>query len=354
MPRVHPTTKLGVYGQYDLNPEKAVTLYTKSKLQNKFYIKTPNWDVARLSFELKGIQSNREYEEVTKEQNRMRAHSYDQFRLNEKRLANAEKLLRLLWDDFVEVNDFLKDCEAKENESYETMDVEKKKQSHYHEEIGKLDSDLSFLNKFIHEYDKTVDEYKIFEEVLVQTIHTSVIFENINDLMKRCDSLLLAQVEISENEQQKIQEIECIRENLLESTKSALHIVTGLNNDLSRLQGRYMNALEECLKWEKSITVTKNFMTRNEMTTNCMLDAINHLYILISKRRGGPCKYVRGDVERQLDFIKEEAGIMQEIHSIAHKKLAKDDLSLIAEKGSIKTKPIIFPAKTKGFRKIAQ
>lgn len=191
--------------------------------------------------------------------------------------------------------------------------------------------------------------------------------------------LVLAQVEISENEQQKIQEIECIRENLLESTKSALHIVTGLNNDLSRLQvnfwkkkanpkitdnkkhclqrsfqGRYMNALEECLKWEKSITVTKNFMTRNEMTTNCMLDAINHLYILISKRRGGPCKYVRGDVERQLDFIKEEAGIMQEIHSIAHKKLAKDDLSLIAEKGSIKTKPIIFPAKTKGFRKIAQ
>ncbi|KAL9698830.1 hypothetical protein quinque_002271 [Culex quinquefasciatus] len=125
--------------------------------------------------------------------------------------------------------------------------------------------------------------------------------------------------------------------------------------DLAMINGgRYMNALEECLKWEKSITVTKNFMTRNEMTTNCMLDAINHLYILISKRRGGPCKYVRGDVERQLDFIKEEAGIMQEIHSIAHKKLAKDDLSLIAEKGSIKTKPIIFPAKTKGFRKIAQ
>lgn len=86
-----------------------------------FSRKTPNWDVARLSFELKGIQSNREYEEVTKEQNRMRAHSYDQFRLNEKRLANAEKLLRLLWDDFVEVNDFLKDCEAKENESYETV-----------------------------------------------------------------------------------------------------------------------------------------------------------------------------------------------------------------------------------------
>lgn len=38
MPRVRPTTKLGVYGQYDLNPEQAVTLYNKAKLQNKYYM----------------------------------------------------------------------------------------------------------------------------------------------------------------------------------------------------------------------------------------------------------------------------------------------------------------------------
>lgn len=79
--------------------------------------------MARLSFELKGIQSNREYEDVTKEQNRMRAKSIEHNRLNERRLANAEKLLRLLWKDFVEVNDFLKDCEAKENESHETVSL---------------------------------------------------------------------------------------------------------------------------------------------------------------------------------------------------------------------------------------
>uniref|UniRef100_A0A1W7R513 DUF4200 domain-containing protein n=1 Tax=Aedes albopictus TaxID=7160 RepID=A0A1W7R513_AEDAL len=347
MPRVRPTTKLGVYGQYDLNPEKAVTLYTESKLQNQYYIKTPNWDVARLSFDLKGIQSNREYEEVTKEQGRMRAHSHEQFQLNEKRLKEADKLLQTLWEDFVEVNDFLKDCELKENESYGTMENEKRKQKEYNEKIQQLDNDLEVLNKFVDNYEETIQKYAPFESVLTETINNSDAYETIEDLMKRCDSLLLAQVEISEIEQQKIQEIETIRDNLMESTKTALHIITGLNNDLSELQGRYVRAWEECLKWEKSITTAKSYMAANEMKTSCMLDAIYHLYCMIRKRRGEQPKYLRGNVEKQLDFIKEEAGIMQEIYNLAVKKLAKENMSLAAEKGSVKAKPVIFPATKK-------
>lgn len=38
MPRKKPTTKLAVYGKYDINPENAVELYTESKQQNKFYM----------------------------------------------------------------------------------------------------------------------------------------------------------------------------------------------------------------------------------------------------------------------------------------------------------------------------
>lgn len=35
MPRKKPTTKLGVYGKYDISPENAVELYTESKAQDK-------------------------------------------------------------------------------------------------------------------------------------------------------------------------------------------------------------------------------------------------------------------------------------------------------------------------------
>lgn len=37
MPRTKPTLKLGVYGSFDINPEKAVTSYFESKLQEKLY-----------------------------------------------------------------------------------------------------------------------------------------------------------------------------------------------------------------------------------------------------------------------------------------------------------------------------
>lgn len=37
MPRTKPTDKLGVYGDFDINPEKAVTSYFESKLQEELY-----------------------------------------------------------------------------------------------------------------------------------------------------------------------------------------------------------------------------------------------------------------------------------------------------------------------------
>lgn len=38
MPRQRPTTKLGVYGKYDLNPDQAVELYNASRAQNKYFM----------------------------------------------------------------------------------------------------------------------------------------------------------------------------------------------------------------------------------------------------------------------------------------------------------------------------
>ncbi|XP_055606034.1 myosin heavy chain, skeletal muscle-like [Uranotaenia lowii] len=336
MPRTQPTNKLGVYGQYDINPENAVSLYLESKLKNKCYIKPPNWDTAHLGFDLKGIQQNRHYEEVAKEQAHMRFHSQEQFRQNEKSLAEANKKLDALWNDFVEVNTFVKDCESKENESFEIMANDREKQRVYNEKIEQLDQSLEKLNVFFEKYKSVIEQYEPFEEVLRKTIKMNTTFSTVDDLMKRSDSLLLAQVEISKIEQEKIKEIEATRANLLKSTKAALQIITGLNNDLSQLQGQYTEAWNECLKWEKSITTSKSYMKDNEMKTNVISDAIYHLYSLISKRLGEPPKFIRQEVENQLDFIKEEIGTLQAILNIAVAKMMRDKMSVSVEKGSSK------------------
>ncbi|XP_055635628.1 uncharacterized protein LOC129775223 [Toxorhynchites rutilus septentrionalis] len=347
MPRIKPTTKLGVYGQYDLNPQQAVNLYIESKLQNEYYKKKPSWDVARLGLDLMGIQSNREYQQVTKEQSRMRKDCQKKSRINEKRLQEANKLVEMLLNNFVEVNDFLKSCEAKENESYAIMESERNKQINFNKKIEKIEDDLQILRHFIGNFESTVKQFQPFEDVLEETIQSSSVYGSVEELMKRCDSLLLVQVEISEIEQQKIQDIELIRENLLKSTKNALHTITGLNNDLSNLQIRYVHACEECLKWEQSITSTKNYMALNEMKTNCMLDVIFHLYDTICKRRGESPKFSMEHVEQQLDFIKEEVGLMQEVMSVANAKLTQGDMSLLATKSSNKEKYAAYPTQRK-------
>uniref|UniRef100_A0A182TNS8 DUF4200 domain-containing protein n=1 Tax=Anopheles melas TaxID=34690 RepID=A0A182TNS8_9DIPT len=338
MPRRKPITKLGVFGKYDQNPEQAVENYFESKLNNKCYINVPGWDVARNGFELKGIHNDREYMEITKEQHRMREQAQRQVVTNRKRLEQTTDLLQRMRSDFVELNDFLKDCEMKEQGALDTVKREKEKHVQYEEKIAQLESDLEQLDEFVVKYEETINQFEPFEKVMEQTIAESKTYETMQDLIQRCDSLLLAQVEISAVEQQKIQEIEEIRQNLFKATKTALHIITGLNNDLSELLTQYVAAKEEGLRWEKSVTVVKSYMVENESSINCLLDAINHVYILLRKRRGSQPKAPRGDVETQLDHIKEEIEILHEVRRLAAAKLRNEGHSLCGEKGTQRRK----------------
>ncbi|XP_040152420.1 uncharacterized protein LOC120894104 [Anopheles arabiensis] len=343
MPRRKPITKLGVFGKYDQNPEQAVENYFESKLNNKCYINVPGWDVARNGFELKGIHNDREYMEITKEQHRMREQAQRQVVTNRKRLEQTTDLLQRMRAEFVELNDFLKDCEMKEQGALDTVfkhpgEPEKEKHVQYEEKIAQLESDLEQLDEFVVKYEETINQFEPFEKVMEQTIAESKTYETMQDLIQRCDSLLLAQVEISAVEQQKIQEIEEIRQNLFKATKTALHIITGLNNDLSELLTQYVAAKEEGLRWEKSVTVVKSYMVENESSINCLLDAINHVYILLRKRRGSQPKAPRGDVETQLDHIKEEIEILHEVRRLAAAKLRNEGHSLCAEKGTQRRK----------------
>ncbi|XP_049534263.1 uncharacterized protein LOC125950369 [Anopheles darlingi] len=334
MPRRKPITKLGVFGKYDLNPEKAVENYFESKFNSKFYTNVPGWDVARNGFELKGIHNDREYMEISKEQHRMREQSQRQAAINRRRLQQTNQLLEQMRDEFVELNDFLKDCEMKENNALDTVQREQEKHEQYGKKIAQLEEDIEKLDGFVLKYEKTINAFEPYEVVMEQTIAESKTYETMQDLIQRCDSLLLAQVEISAVEQQKILEIEEIRQNLFKATKTALHIITGLNNDLSELLTQYTVAKEEGLRWEKSVNVVKSYMVENEANVNCLLDAINHVYILLRKRRGSLPKAPRGDVEAQLDHIKEEIEILHEVRQLAAAKQEHDGHSLRAEKGT--------------------
>lgn len=59
--------------------------------------------------------------EITKEQYRMREQAQRQVVTNRKRLEQTTELLQRMRAEFVELNDFLKDCEMKEQGALDTV-----------------------------------------------------------------------------------------------------------------------------------------------------------------------------------------------------------------------------------------
>ncbi|XP_063696027.1 cilia- and flagella-associated protein 73-like [Culicoides brevitarsis] len=335
MPRKKPTTKLGVYGKYDFNPEKAVELFFESKLQNSFYIKKPAWDCPREGFELSGIQNERELFNVSREQEEMRAKATKASKINEKRILEINDVQESLRQQFVEVNDFIQNCKAKEAEAQKNITEENEKQKVLKHDIEKLKKEVVELAEFETSLQEIVKKFQIYEDIINQVVKESDFFDNVDDLMAKCDALMLAQVEISEMEQQKIKSVEDIRQQMVRATNNAAQIILSLDNELDELERSYSTIKQESLKWEKILATTKDHISDNELITNRLLDSINQLYRLLCKRNDVESKFLRTNPEAQLDYIKDEIEMLQKISSLAHLKLHKElKSSSVAEKGT--------------------
>lgn len=96
---------------------------------------------------------------------------------------------------------------------------------------------------------------------------------------------MLAQVEISRLEQQKIQEIEEMRKRMVQVTNDAALTVLGLKNDLAELERSYNQARAECSKWEKIMANAKNTVANHDLNKDRALDGVHYMYRLLCKRR---------------------------------------------------------------------
>lgn len=172
------------------------------------------------------------------------------------------------------------------------------------------------------------------QDVIYKVVQESDFFDNVDDLMAKCDALMLAQVEISEMEQAKIKSVEDIRQQMVVQCNNAAQIILSLDNELDELERSYSVIKQESLKWEKILATTKDHISDNELITNRLLDSINQLYRLLCKRNDVEAKFLRTNPEAQLDYIKDEIEMLQKISKLAHLKLNKEQSSSVAEKGT--------------------
>jgi len=98
--------------------------------------------------------------------------------------------------------------------------------------------------------------------------------------------IVLAQVEISELENKKLQEIEQMRQHMVKITSEAALTVLGLKNDLSFVQRSYTESQALCFKWEKILAATKDVIAAHYMEKQRNIDAVHSLYYMLCRRRG--------------------------------------------------------------------
>lgn len=65
------------------------------------------------------------------------------------------------------------------------------------------------------------------------------------------------------------------------------------------------------------------------------MDSIQHLYTLLVTRNGDKAKFKRFDVGNQLDYIKDEMEVLENIIHKAEKKMLKETKSMLGEKGTV-------------------
>lgn len=97
---------------------------------------------------------------------------------------------------------------------------------------------------------------------------------------------MLAQVEIGELKNTKLQEIEEMRLLMVKITNEAALTVLGLKNDLAKLERSYNQSRALGLKWEKTLSACKDAVSLNELDKERALDSLQILYRMLCRRRG--------------------------------------------------------------------
>lgn len=151
--------------------------------------KEPNWNLARDSLELNAIINCRENDETRQLQAQMRRDAKRAAEENARRIRAISDEQVKLREKFVEVSDFVRDCQAKEAVADEKIRKELAAQEQMTQEIDQLTRDIACLNDFKGVLQAKVTEYGPYKEVVEKVLAQNNLYKNKKDLIDRCDAL---------------------------------------------------------------------------------------------------------------------------------------------------------------------
>lgn len=156
-----------------------------------YYIlsKEPYWDVARAGIEANAIQNEREHVQMLELQTALRNKVKIDAKINGRRIQQMYAIDEQLREEFISVNEFIRDCEEKKRSADEKVNIETKIQVQLNKKIDQITGDLNTLCDFHDRLEAMVAEFQPYEQVVEQVMAESELYKNVKDLMDRCDAL---------------------------------------------------------------------------------------------------------------------------------------------------------------------
>lgn len=135
-------------------------------------------------------------------------------------------------------------------------------------------------------------------------------------------------------EQQKVQEIEDFQRQLVKSRNDSETEFLGQNNFLVNLEKSYERARAQGIQWEQVLVRSRDVIVTEEAKFTRLVDSTRQLYLMLCKRSGREGNLQNVTIEDQLDYIKDEAEILVKVMEEATEFMAREEKSLIGERGT--------------------
>jgi chromosome segregation ATPase len=144
--------------------------------------------VPREGLQHEAIENEREFYEMSSQQDIQKKKAAIQSKINERRIDEMQLTQENLREKFIDVNKFLKECRYKTKRAETGISDELEEQEMLKRQICDFEKDLGNLSAFEAKFAEIVEEFQVYEDVFNEVI-VKTEFTSFDELVDRVNSL---------------------------------------------------------------------------------------------------------------------------------------------------------------------
>ena len=286
-----------------VKPEKSVGNYAISKIEKRRQKIFPEWDVPSNSIKFALYENQQKLYQIEgslKEVKTLSIERQKELDVQWKDLAEKHTAFRKTFQKF---NKFVKENQEKRERYEKKIEEALISQVKYQEDIEDMRGRIQQITEVKATMEKNIRDYRMYESYLQSVVRTSDTFKNINDLIRRHESLAYTKYILSIRQGKELGELEQARSHLAKLVEGGKDKITGLNNKLTELWLKYKTAKTRSLALESLVNAVQEAIVKVTNEIHIAKTTCHALHKNSRLRRNVKSTLRTSDVEEQLSLI---------------------------------------------------